>query len=115
MPGKTYGPTIGGKVWTNDYKTADAHPKYKTSSKFHLKVDEPFLKHLVQALRTEGEEPRIAVAVWENSEDNNDTTLYVKLEAVAATPEDAPQAAPEPAPAPTPATLPPEINDDIPF
>jgi len=115
MPSKEYGPTIAGTIWPNDYKTTAAHPAFKTSNKYHLKVDEAFLKHLVQALRTEGAEPRIAVAVWENAEEGKNT-LYVKLEAVAGTPQDTPQPEPQPEPEPEPASsFPPEIHDDIPF
>tara|TARA_R110000744_G_scaffold199074_3_gene318319 strand:+ start:4936 stop:5277 length:342 start_codon:yes stop_codon:yes gene_type:complete len=108
---KKYGPTVAGKIWANDYKTSDKHPDYKTSGKYHVQADESFIKGLVEALRGQGTDARIGISVWENEEKDGGKSLYVKLEAVAITPEEV-QEAPPPQPAPAPLI---ESFDDIPF
>jgi len=110
---KKYGPTVAGKIWANDYKTSEKHPDYKTSGKYHVQADESFIKGLVEALRGEGTEARIGISVWENEEKDGGKSLYLKLEAVAITPEEVQevpvqQSAPVIAPAP-------DNFDDIPF
>ena len=118
MESKKYGPKLRGNIYHNDYKKADNHPDYSQRGKYQVQVTDEFLKHLVNALRTEGVEPRIGVSLWENQDKNGNTSFGVQVEAVSYTPEDGQEPQPQQRSQPQPPSEPsPPVDayDDIPF
>lgn len=116
MESKKYGPKLRGNIYHNDYKKADNHPDYTQSGKWQVQVTDEFLRYLVNALRTEGVEPRIGVALWENQDNNGNTSFGVEVEAVSYKPKDEQEQQPQREPEP-PSEPPPPVDayDDIPF
>ena len=116
MSDTKYGPQIRGDIYINSFKEGK-QPDYHAKKEYALSVSDEFLRHLVDALRTDGIEPRIGIALWENQDKQGNTSFGVRLTAVKHKPEEeAPAPEPAPQPAPTPAPTPaPDPFDDVPF
>ena len=110
MPDKKFGPKIKGNIYRNDYKEGK-QPDYQTRGKYAIPVTDEFLRHLVEALKGNGTEPRINLSLWENEDRNGNTSFGVQVEAVSFTPQD--EAAPPPQEEPPPPSQP--TYEDIPF
>lgn len=110
MNDRKYGPKIKGNLYTNGYKTGK-QPDFTVMPKDSVQVTDEFLRYLVEALRADGVEPRIKMAMWENQDKNGNTSYGIELEAIKFAPQDATAPAPPPAPPPAPSIT----DDDIPF
>ena len=116
---KKFGPKTRSTIYKNDYKEKQTHPDYVTRGTWQIPLDDEFLRYLVDGLRTDGVEPRVSVAMWENQDKDGKPCFGIELQAVHFQPQDDAKPSMPPAPPATPVAPEPKpfpkLDDDIPF